>query len=87
MSRISIVGSGVVGSATGQGFQKLGHNVIFYDISKHRLDALKNKGYNIANNLSEALSQTDKTFVCVNNRTHNSQQDLSQISPQVPAKR
>ncbi len=79
MSRISIIGSGVVGSATGKGFHKLGHNVIFYDISKHRLDALKNEGYNVANNLNEALSQTDVTFVCVNTPTHNSQQDLSQI--------
>lgn len=79
MSRISIIGSGVVGSATGQGFHKLGHKVIFYDISKQKLKALKNDGYNVANNLSQALSQTDVSFVCVNTPTHNSEQDLSQI--------
>jgi UDPglucose 6-dehydrogenase len=79
MNKISVVGSGVVGTATGQGFHKLGHKVIFYDISKDRLKALKNDGYNVANNLSEALSQTDISFVCVNTPTHNSEQDLSQI--------
>ena len=79
MSRISIIGSGVVGSATGQGFHKLGHKVIFYDISKQKLKALKNDGYNVANNISQALSQTDVSFVCVNTPTHNSEQDLSQI--------
>jgi len=79
LSRISIVGSGVVGSATGQGFHKLGHDVIFFDISKQRLEALRNDGYKVANNLSEALSRSDVTFVCVNTPTHNSQQDLSQI--------
>ena len=79
MSRISIIGSGVVGSATGQGFHKLGHKVIFYDISKQKLKALKNEGYNVANNLSQALSQTDVSFVCVNTPTDNSEQDLSQI--------
>ena len=79
MSKISIIGSGVVGSATGQGFHKLGHKVIFYDISKQKLKALKNEGYNVANNLSQALSQTDVSFVCVNTPTHNSEQDLSQI--------
>ncbi len=79
MSKISIIGSGVVGSATGQGFHKLGHKVIFYDISKQKLKALKNDGYNVANNLSQALSQTDVSFVCVNTPTHNSEQDLSQI--------
>jgi len=79
MNKISVIGSGVVGTATGQGFHKLGHKVIFYDISKERLKALKNGGYNVANNLSEALSQTDISFVCVNTPTHNSEQDLSQI--------
>ncbi len=79
MNKISVIGSGVVGTATGQGFHKLGHKVIFYDISKERLKALKNDGYNVANNLSEALSQTDISFVCVNTPTHNSEQDLSQI--------
>ncbi len=79
MSRISVIGSGVVGSATGKGFHELGHKVIFYDISKEKLKALKNDGYNVANNLSEALSHTDISFVCVNTPTHNSEQDLSQI--------
>ena len=79
MNKISVIGSGVVGTATGQGFHKLGHKVIFYDISKERLKALKNEGYNVANNLSEALSQTNISFVCVNTPTHNSEQDLSQI--------
>jgi UDPglucose 6-dehydrogenase len=79
MNKISVIGSGVVGTATGQGFHKLGHKVIFYDISKERLKALKNDGYNVANNLSEALSQTNISFVCVNTPTHNSEQDLSQI--------
>ncbi|HEY9399483.1 MAG TPA: nucleotide sugar dehydrogenase [Nitrososphaeraceae archaeon] len=79
MNRISVIGSGVVGTATGQGFHKLGHKVIFYDISKERLKALENDGYNVENNLSQALSQTDISFVCVNTPTHNSEQDLSQI--------
>ena len=86
MNKISVIGSGVVGTATGQGFHKLGHKVIFYDISKERLKALKNDGYNVVNNLSEALSQTDISFVCVNTPTHNSEQDLSQIVSQYSGK-
>ena len=77
-SKISIIGSGVVGSATGQGFHKLGHEVIFYDISKEKR-TLKNNGYKVADDLGDALSRTDISFVCVNTPTHNSQQDLSQI--------
>jgi UDPglucose 6-dehydrogenase len=68
-----------VGTATGQGFHKLGHEVIFYDISNEKIRTLKNNGYDVANDLGDALSQSDISFVCVNTPTHNSQQDLSQI--------
>ncbi|GAI81811.1 unnamed protein product, partial [marine sediment metagenome] len=28
---ISVIGSGVIGQATGKGLERLGHSVIFYD--------------------------------------------------------
>ena len=79
MSRIGIIGSGVVGSATGRGFQKLGHDVIFFDISKSRLKELEKLGYKTANTLDETVSSTDVCFVCVNTPTKNGEQDLSQV--------
>jgi UDPglucose 6-dehydrogenase len=63
---ISIIGSGVVGTATGKGFHKLGHNVMFFDISKHKLLTLKEEGYDVAPSLKDAISQSDISFVCVN---------------------
>lgn len=44
MARIFIVGSGVVGSATGLGFARAGHRVTFIDISSDRLAALTAQG-------------------------------------------
>lgn len=44
MARIFIVGSGVVGSATGLGFAQAGHQVTFIDISPDRLAALTAQG-------------------------------------------
>ena len=80
MVKISIVGSGVVGSATGKGFHKLGHDVVFYDISKRRLEALQHEGFKISDNLRDTIHDTDITFVCVNTPTDdNNEQDLSQI--------
>ena len=38
-SAIVIVGSGVVGTATGEGFLELGHDVTFVDISARRARA------------------------------------------------
>jgi UDPglucose 6-dehydrogenase len=63
---ISIIGSGVVGTATGKGFHKMGHNVTFFDISKQRLMTLREEGYDIALSLKDAISQSDISFVCVN---------------------
>jgi UDPglucose 6-dehydrogenase len=44
LARIFIVGSGVVGTATGLGFREQGHDVTFIDISAERLDALRAQG-------------------------------------------
>jgi UDPglucose 6-dehydrogenase len=63
---ISIIGSGVVGTATGKGFRKMGHNVRFFDISKHRLATLREEGYDVATSLKDAISQSEISFVCVN---------------------
>jgi UDPglucose 6-dehydrogenase len=78
-SKISIIGSGVVGTATGRGFDKLGHDVVFYDVAKEKLRSLKNLGYKTTYTLDEAMSQTDISFICVNTPTNEGQQDLSQI--------
>jgi len=78
-SKISIIGSGVVGTATGRGFDKLGHDVIFYDVAKEKLRSLRNLGYRTANSLEEAMAQTDISFICVNTPTNGGQQDLSQV--------
>src|SRR6476620_3092539 len=45
-SAIVIVGSGVVGTATGEGFLELGHDVSFVDISERRVRELQERGLN-----------------------------------------
>ncbi|MEV1022337.1 2-dehydropantoate 2-reductase N-terminal domain-containing protein [Streptomyces sp. NPDC050264] len=44
MARIFIVGSGVVGSATGKGFLRAEHEVTFVDVARPRLDHLRSQG-------------------------------------------
>lgn len=46
MANIVIVGSGVVGTATGRGFSQEGHDVIFVDIMPQRVQQLRNDGLN-----------------------------------------
>ena len=45
MSRIFIIGSGVVGTATGRGFIKAGHDVTFVDVLPSRLKELTKEGF------------------------------------------
>jgi UDPglucose 6-dehydrogenase len=66
MKKIGIIGSGVVGSATGKGFHRLGHDVLFYDIAKQRLLNLKEHGYQTTTSIQDIIDKTDISFVCVN---------------------
>jgi UDPglucose 6-dehydrogenase len=80
VKKIGIIGSGVVGSATGKGFHRLGHDVLFYDIAKQRLLTLKEEGYQIASSVKDIIDKTDISFVCVNTPNNiNGEQDLSQL--------
>lgn len=77
---IGIIGSGTVGSTTGKAFHKIGHQVIFWDISKDMILNLKKEGYEVASNINDVISKTDISFICVNTPTYkNGGQDLSQI--------
>lgn len=44
MARIFIIGSGVVGTATGKGFVDAGHDVTFIDVLPSRIQALSDEG-------------------------------------------
>ncbi|HEU5100133.1 MAG TPA: NAD(P)-binding domain-containing protein, partial [Roseiflexaceae bacterium] len=46
MSRMIIVGSGVVGQATGKGFTKKGHTVSYVDINHQTIAKLRASGLN-----------------------------------------
>lgn len=45
MAKIAVIGSGIVGQATGEGFAGKGHEIVFVDINPGVLNKLKEKGY------------------------------------------
>jgi UDPglucose 6-dehydrogenase len=47
MARLAVVGSGVVGQATGKGFAAFGHDVTFCDINPEVLETLKGQGHTV----------------------------------------
>lgn len=72
---ILIVGSGVVGYATGKGLSNLGNDVTFYDIDPERLDYLENQGLKTIDKIE---GQYDVSYICVPTDT-NEEQDLSAV--------
>jgi UDPglucose 6-dehydrogenase len=60
-SRIFIVGSGVVGTATGEGFLAAGHRVSFVDVSLSRVQELASRGLDVRTELD--LSNEPDSFV------------------------
>lgn len=61
---IAIIGSGIVGSRIGKGFEKLGHTVIFYDINEKLIKELS-KEHNATLSLGVAIMGSQMCFVCV----------------------
>jgi UDPglucose 6-dehydrogenase len=62
-SRIFIVGSGVVGAATGEGFLKAGHNVTFIDVSEPRVAALRERGWDVRTEIDLSAEQDALIFL------------------------
>ena len=65
MSKIAIIGSGVVGKATGMGLLQMGNQVVFQDIDSDRIDDLSRQGLNATSDLERTINQSDISFVCV----------------------
>lgn len=76
---ISIIGSGVVGKATGIGFAMHGNDVTFCDINKKKLKVLSKQGYKVTDDLTKSVISSTVSFVCVQTPTVNGQMDLSLI--------
>ncbi|HEU0020219.1 MAG TPA: NAD(P)-binding domain-containing protein, partial [Dehalococcoidia bacterium] len=79
MSRIEIIGAGVVGQATGKGFAHFGHDLTFCDINPDVLDHLKRQGHDTVLPGKVSKYKTDITILCVSTPTVNGAIDLSPL--------
>jgi UDPglucose 6-dehydrogenase len=83
MKRIAIIGSGVVGSATGKGLLQRGHQVIFHDVRDEALDRLRKQ--NLAAKHTDALdsNESDIFFFTVSTPTENGKINLKHLKAAV----
>lgn len=82
---ISIIGSGMVGTATGKGLAKLGYPVIFNDISDDRLTELRFEGYQTTPETSDAVASTSVSFICAQTPAFGDAYDLTFVEKAVVA--
>lgn len=79
MSKISVLGSGVVGTIVGKGFKELENEVIFHDIDEKRVHELRSLGFDATANMSHIVRESDISFLCVPTPTKNRKIDLTHI--------
>lgn len=70
--KISIIGSGWVGTAIGKGFTEMGYEVIFYDVVDKSLP-------NFTKDINYAIENSDVSFICVPTPTTTDGIDLSYV--------
>jgi UDPglucose 6-dehydrogenase len=79
MLRINIVGSGVVGSATGAGFAEHGHRVQFVDTNAARIAELRSRGFRAALPSEVDWAAADISMISVNTPTDDQGVNLSAV--------
>ncbi len=79
MSKVSIIGSGYVGSSMGKFLVGTGKHVIFHDINKDTLEKLGKEGYATTLDISNAVSETDISFICVPTPTVSGKIDMGYV--------
>lgn len=73
---IAIIGSGIVGTATGKGLASAGHAVTFCDVSAERIRSLREEGFDACETAELADRNVDMAMVCVPTPTSNGRIDL-----------
>jgi len=70
MAKLVVIGSGVVGQATGKGFIAKGHEVVFCDINPETLAKLEKQGYKVCTaDLLEQKTNVEAFFLAISTPT------------------
>ncbi|BCW55698.1 hypothetical protein StoSoilB19_30720 [Arthrobacter sp. StoSoilB19] len=79
MAAILVIGSGVVGKATGLGLISHGHEVTFVDVRKETVEHLRSANYNAISTDDMVLQDVDAVFVSVTALTNEDGIDLTHL--------
>lgn len=77
--KVSIIGSGQVGSRMGKQMRQIGHDVLFFDVFDRALESLRKEGFSTTLDLKKAVIDTDISVIAVPTPLKEERFDLSFI--------
>jgi UDPglucose 6-dehydrogenase len=84
VKRIAIIGSGVVGEATGKGLSVPGHKIVFVDTRISTLKRLENEGFETSKPEQLDGMPFDVSIICLPTPTKKGRPDLSSFDKALP---
>ncbi|MCH7730828.1 UDP-glucose/GDP-mannose dehydrogenase family protein [Patescibacteria group bacterium] len=85
MAQIIVVGSGVIGQATGRAFLSMSNKVTFVDIDEERLGQLRDEGHQALHLKNMDLKGVDVVFVTVSTPTVNGRMKSDNLTSAITA--
>jgi len=79
MARISMLGSGTIGTIVGKSLLQLGNQVIFHDIDENRVKQLNNSGLVATTEIENAIAKSEISFICVPTPVTDKGMDLTPV--------
>jgi len=80
MARISMLGSGTIGTIIGNGLLQLDNDVIFYDLDEGRVRLLNGSGLVATSDIENAIARSDISFICVPTPVTDQGMDLTYVN-------
>src|SRR4030042_1199420 len=80
MAKISMLGSGTIGTIVGKSLLQLGNQVIFYDVDENKVKLLNGSGLVATSEIENAIATSEISFICVPTPVTDKGMDLTSVN-------
>src|SRR4030042_4787047 len=80
MAKISMLGSGTIGTIVGKSLLQLGNEVIFYDVDENKVKLLNDSGLVATAKIENAIAKSEISFICVPTPVTDKGMDLTSVN-------
>ena len=80
MAKISMLGSGTIGTIVGKSLLQMGNPVIFYDVDENKVRLLNGSGLVATAKIEDAIAKSEISFICVPTPVTDKGMDLTSVN-------